>query len=120
MGSSGNYFSEYGNSKRYDDWRKHCSDGSDGVFQLRFRQVVRCGPYGFALITDILILELGCASYFHLFKRESQFLSIRYDKSLNSIVVPKNLKAKIKENKNDICCPTCEKGLLLLHSLVRN
>jgi hypothetical protein len=58
MDSSGHYFSEYSNSKRYNDWREQYSDGSNRVLQLRFRQVIRCGSYGFALITNISFLFL--------------------------------------------------------------
>ena len=56
MDSSGHCFSEYGNSKRYNDWRKQHSDGSNRVLQLRFRQAIRCGSHGFALTTNISFL----------------------------------------------------------------
>lgn len=53
MDSSGHHFSEYGNSERHNEWWKQCSDGSDRMLQLRFHQVIRCGSYGSAIITNI-------------------------------------------------------------------
>ena len=86
MDSSGHYFSEYGNSKRYNDWRKQHSDGSNRVLQLRFRQAIRCGTYGFALTTNISFLRARLDFYGRIDKSER-------------ITVP-NLTLKMLEEEN--------------------